>query len=909
MKFGVWTGSAAALLFLASSALPLRGQGKVVSPQGASANSTNGANEAQPAGDPEPPAGAAEPASESTADRQAANAPAQRTTLNLLGQTDTRSGESRRNENVQFNLVDNNALKEMNIRLGATATIVEEFQVDRGYFGAEYGSAPRPTVHATASRGSAVHGNLMWGHNNSIFSARSFFQVGKVRPARENTYGGALSLPVWRGAFLSLGGSQNKIRGNVNGNVLIPLPEERTPLTNDPALRPIVEGFLNAYPEGPPNRPDIAKRAHNTNSLQRINTDSARGQLDQELGDSDRLIFRYTFTNQNVDAFQFVKGQNPDTDTKSHGARITWSRTWGANTLGDFSIGFDRLGSLLLPAEGAVGPLNLSETLTTLGPSPTIPIDRAQNRFRYAATVRHTRGRHFLTAGAALTRLQYNGEEPDGARGNLSIRDDFGNDTITNLRLGLPSQLNKLVGTTYRGYRNWDTQLFLGDRWQATHDLTLSFGLRYEPSTRPYDVTGRSHLAYDSDLNNWAGSFGFAQRLPGRWGVLRGAYGLIYGQIFPVTYGQDRLNPPFSLRVSLNAPNLADPLGGLDFEDLDPNGRASKIEVGPDLATPYSHQYNFSWEFELAADWRLQLGYVGSRSHKLIMTYFLNRARYIEGVEFTSRTINDRRPDHKLFEYLFTHNGSRGFYDAGRVSLIAPRWRGLTINASYWYGKAIDIGGDYTNTASGQDARVAIGQTEAESQRDLRGVSNFHQPHSLLLQAGYETPRLGSAESWLQRVFGSWNLSGVGLLKSGTPFTVEAGSDGPGLGNVDGVRNDRVMLLDAAVLGRTIGDPDTASQLLPRSAFRFMHAPEEIAGNLGRNTFRKGKIANVNAMLWKIWPVRNDTRITLRAESINLFNTPQFAEPGRSLVNPNFGQINNTLNDGRTFRFTLQVDF
>jgi hypothetical protein len=82
-----------------------------------------------------------------------------------------------------------------------------------------------------------------------------------------------------------------------------------------------------------------------------------------------------------------------------------------------------------------------------------------------------------------------------------------------------------------------------------------------------------------------------------------------------------------------------------------------------------------------------------------------------------------------------------------------------------------------------------------------------------------------------------------------------------------------------------------------------------MAGNLGRNTFRKGKIANVNAMLWKSWVVRNDTRVTLRAESINLFNTPQFAEPGRSLTNPNFGQINNTLNDGRTFRFTLQLDF
>ena len=49
-----------------------------------------------------------------------------RTDLNLLNKTDTAAGESRRNENVQFNLIDNNALKELNIRLGTTATLIEE---------------------------------------------------------------------------------------------------------------------------------------------------------------------------------------------------------------------------------------------------------------------------------------------------------------------------------------------------------------------------------------------------------------------------------------------------------------------------------------------------------------------------------------------------------------------------------------------------------------------------------------------------------------------------------------------------------------------------------------------------------------------------------------------------------------
>jgi len=63
----------------------------------------------------------------------------------------------------------------------------------------------------------------------------------------------------------------------------------------------------------------------------------------------------------------------------------------------------------------------------------------------------------------------------------------------------------------------------------------------------------------------------------------------------------------------------------------------------------------------------------------------------------------------------------------------------------------------------------------------------------------------------------------------------------------------------------------------------------------------------VNAALAKAWVLRAETRLTLRAESINLFNTPQFAAPGAELSSPNFGQITNTLNDGRAFRFTVQL--
>ena len=78
-------------------------------------------------------------------------------------------------------------------------------------------------------------------------------------------------------------------------------------------------------------------------------------------------------------------------------------------------------------------------------------------------------------------------------------------------------------------------------------------------------------------------------------------------------------------------------------------------------------------------------------------------------------------------------------------------------------------------------------------------------------------------------------------------------------------------------------------------------------GSLGRNVFRKGPIRNVNAQLARTWMFKHDLRLAFRVESNNLFNTPQFAEPGFELANPNFGAITNTLNEGRTFKFTLQV--
>jgi len=65
----------------------------------------------------------------------------------------------------------------------------------------------------------------------------------------------------------------------------------------------------------------------------------------------------------------------------------------------------------------------------------------------------------------------------------------------------------------------------------------------------------------------------------------------------------------------------------------------------------------------------------------------------------------------------------------------------------------------------------------------------------------------------------------------------------------------------------------------------------------------------MNASLTRSWPLHSEMNLTFRADSINFFNTPQFAEPGSDLSSPAFGKITNTLNDGRSFQFTLQLQF
>jgi len=231
----------------------------------------------------------------------------------------------------------------------------------------------------------------------------------------------------------------------------------------------------------------------------------------------------------------------------------------------------------------------------------------------------------------------------------------------------------------------------------------------------------------------------------------------------------------------------------------------------------------------------------------------------------------------------------------------------LVWSATYTFGKAMDDGVDYSSTGANNDLTKGRAQSQFGNYNDRKSLSNFDSTHSLTVFFSYDVPRVAGV---FRHVSEGWQVSGSLLAKTGTPLTLYVGSDAPGFGNVDGGPGDRPNILDPSILGKTIGDPDTAPLILRRDRFGYI-LPGDSRGNLGRNTFRKGGILNFNAAItrrWR-WGLQGERGFLVRAEAFNLTNRPQFDEPQRNLSSPAFGKITNTLNDGRVLqlgiRFTL----
>jgi hypothetical protein len=156
---------------------------------------------------------------------------------------------------------------------------------------------------------------------------------------------------------------------------------------------------------------------------------------------------------------------------------------------------------------------------------------------------------------------------------------------------------------------------------------------------------------------------------------------------------------------------------------------------------------------------------------------------------------------------------------------------------------------------------------------------------------------LGSA------ILGGWQLQTILSYYSGTPFTVTASGatlNAPGNTQVANQLAQHVQILG----GHGAGNPYfNTADFAPVTTVAF--------GTAGRNTVRGPGTFNLNAGLKRTIPLYEGFSLQLQAESFDLTNTPQFANPsGTNVSSGGFGIISSLQPySNRTLRFSARITY
>jgi hypothetical protein len=254
------------------------------------------------------------------------------------------------------------------------------------------------------------------------------------------------------------------------------------------------------------------------------------------------------------------------------------------------------------------------------------------------------------------------------------------------------------------------------------------------------------------------------------------------------------------------------------------------------------------------------------------------------------------RPYPGLGQVLSLENDANSSYHALQATL--RRTRGpLTIGASYSYSHSIDNSSDRSDPVL----------PDSYNLRANRASSNFDERHLLSINYVYSFQNLSKwlqptvrgqsgnptgdgqeapiteAPSHLLRILADgWQISGITLFQSGTPFTVinSAGNTGISLTDNAGV---------ASGFGIAQSYPDVVSGPLPKSydnpfsfgpllgnPSRFV-APRGLTfGDAGRNFLNNPSRLNFDVALLRHFKLTESSEMEFRAEAFNVFNQTQF---------------------------------
>jgi hypothetical protein len=388
-------------------------------------------------------------------------------------------------------------------------------------------------------------------------------------------------------------------------------------------------------------------------------------------------------------------------------------------------------------------------------------------------------------------------------------------------------------------------------------------------------MVDNKHTLNGQDKNNFAPRIGAAYKVTDKFAI-RGGYGLFYDRPSGAFINTVFSNYPFLREVEITVPSGGVPIdnafravptslglnqflpfrivrgsgatGGYTIRDAtgvstDPRGTSTGSETGNiaetfefraidrNLKTPYVHQFNIGFQYEIVRDLLFEARYIGTRGRKLLQAVAFNqgfdlndpntpdhiferfnqayvRAGSPNGALNAGATARQRGVGRAFgffnpalgiidnnvanssgaiinFEarvpvlgfnvpeaVLLTNSGDSQ-YDSAQFELSKRFSNNLQFNIAYTFSKSIDTSSsDPGSTAGGGRPDVPnagfVVQGDQRNIKSNRAVSDFDRTHRFSASFAYDIPSFGSNSRFLN----GFQVSGFVQLQSGTPFSV-----------------------------------------------------------------------------------------------------------------------------------------
>ncbi len=582
---------------------------------------------------------------------------------------------------------------------------------------------------------------------------------------------------------------------------------------------------------------------------------------------------------------------------------------------------------------------DLNSDIRNLGANSNQPLLTFLDTFQLFDNVTNTSGRHTLKMGFNYTRRRRNVLNVDNIVGNFTFRpemtsdcaggfnplcDGVGGFSVASFMLGYASTVNRQLMQGTFGERRPEYGAYIQDDFRVSDKLTLNLGLRYDlfvPFVEVYDrqsnfdiSTGRFVVASEDAVidgqevgrylqvvpkKDFAPRFGFAYDVFGKGRtILRGGYGIFWNNPLTGTSSAKPINPPFLLAQSF-AENLKPlfrlsnglpPPPALDI-NRPPSGATRSI-FDPDFRDGYAQQWNLNIQQQLKSDYVLEVSYVGSKGTHLVVKRDINQAPPVVGV----RDQNINRPFPALLSLSRVESSGSSSHHALLTKFSKRFGNGLQFVNAYTFGKTIDTVSDTEGTV----------QNAYNFARD-RAVSDFDVTHTLTTSWSYDLP-FGKGRAFASNLgnvadkfIGGWQLSGILLVRSGLPFTVN--------------QQQNVLSTGTANRPNRIGSGELDNPSIERwfdiSAFDQTPDTTGTYGNSGRNILRAPGQTNLDLSLVKVTRFRERFEYQFKVEFFNALNQPQFAAPGNNIRSSNAGVISSLLfnNPMRQIQLAMKLSF